>query len=134
MNNLLLTVDRYPMPLVLLNPFPSQSLVMVHRNIQKNNFWMSSTRISTWGPEKSSSKFMLNVNFHCLRWCDIHPNLWLCINTFGILFTGNWTWGHQFTKRQHAMDILDVQISHGRYPRSLSYKFPRVQSPCVIDF
>lgn len=46
-NNLLLTVDRYPMPLVLLNPFPSQSLVMVHRNIQKNNFWMSSTRIST---------------------------------------------------------------------------------------
>ena len=46
-NNLLLTVDRYPMPLVLLNPFPSQSLVMVHQNIQKNNFWMSSTRIST---------------------------------------------------------------------------------------
>lgn len=46
-NNLLLTVDRYPMPLVLLNPFPSQSLVMVHRNIQKNNFWMSLTRTST---------------------------------------------------------------------------------------
>lgn len=46
-NNLLLTVDRYPTPLVLLNPFPSQSLVMVHRNIQKNNFWMSLTRTST---------------------------------------------------------------------------------------